>query len=118
MNRFSILAFAMMTLIGGCKTQSQAGGSPLNTAGIPLGEFDSIRDWRGEGDGGVYLESSHRTWYHATFTAPCLQLPSASHISVGVPDSITDTMLTSIQVYDHKCYFKTFDPVSGPPGGA
>ena len=102
-------------LMGGCADKPQGGGAPPTAAGIPLAAFGTVRDWRPDGSGGIYVESENRAWYHATFTAPCTGLLFALHLDVRTVPPFPIDRFDSIQIHDQICYFKTFDPAADAP---
>lgn len=117
MIRLFALAFATLsvTVIGGCETHKTGAVPTGKLAGIPLGEFGSIRDWRGDGAKGVYIESDKREWYYATFQEPCVNLPSVVHIEIRTSPPFPIDHFDAIQMLGEVCFFKTFDNSPGPP---
>ncbi|MDB5396652.1 MAG: hypothetical protein JWM91_4158 [Rhodospirillales bacterium] len=107
------LALAAASILGGCATQNQ--GAPSNSASIPFVEFGNINDWRAEGTSGIYIQSDDRHWYHATFTAPCIDLPYAERIGFRTTPPLPMDKFDAILVRGQPCYFKTFKEVPGPP---
>lgn len=106
------------------KSEDPAGARPghavINFADLP----HTIDSWDADGIKGIYLRVGLNKWYHAVFMAPCLELPF--HVSVGI---VTDGLsqvdrFSSIIVGSHvgsspeRCWFKSVDEVSGPPGRA
>lgn len=116
MKKSVLPALAAIMLAAGCATQGQGNGVKAGDAGISFAEFEKLRDWRGVGSSGIYLESNAHKWYYATFTAPCTQLPTAVHIELSSVKIIAPTNFDSIKIYDERCFFKTFEETSQPPG--
>jgi hypothetical protein len=115
MFRTFTLAFTAMTLIAGCGTPVRTGGPTPALAKMPLGAFGQVRDWRPDGSGGIYVESDDRAWYHATFVSPCAALPYALHLDLRTAPPFPIENFDSVQIHDEVCYFKTLDPIPGPP---
>ncbi len=114
-----ILVLAAMTMLAGCATQGQNGGTAHTaSAGIPFTEFGNIYDWRADGSKGIYIQSDDRKWFYATFMFPCDELPFAEHVGFRSAPPLPLDKFDSIQVRDQTCYFKTFDHSPGPPGTA
>jgi hypothetical protein len=114
MNKTILLTLAAASLLGGCAMQ----GAPSTQAGIPFAEFGNINDWRAEGTSGIYVQSLDRHWYHATFMAPCLDLPFTERIGFRTTPPLPLDKFDSILVQGRVCYFKTFDKVPGPPSNS
>ena len=116
MRKLFPLALAILAL-GGCGGGGQKGPSVSPAeAGIPFTEFGSIYDWRPDGSAGIYIQTDNRKWYHATFMAPCTNLTSTEHVGIRTTPPLPLTKFDSIEVRGEDCYFKTLDPVPGPPG--
>ncbi len=82
---------------------------------IPFANLGNIRDWRSDQANELYVESENRKWYRITFWSPCQQLPFAVRIAF-VTDSLGSLdRFSSVLVDGERCWFKSFDPVSGPP---
>ncbi len=82
---------------------------------IPFANLGNIRNWRSDRANELYVESQNRKWYRITFWSPCEQLPFAIRIAF-----VTDTLgsldkFSSILVDGERCWFKSFEPMSGPP---
>jgi hypothetical protein len=116
MIRSVLLALGAVSVLGGCAMQNQGAASPASLNSIPFVQFGNINDWRAEGTGGIYIQSVDRHWYHATFMAPCLDLPFAERIGFRSTPPIPLDQFDSILVRGQPCYFKTFEKVPGPPG--
>jgi len=110
------LAAALLSLAG-CTGQGHKAPSTSITAaaGLPLNEFDKIYDWRADGSAGIYIQTDRRNWYHATFVAPCENLPFTEHVDVHNTPGQSLDRFDSIEVRGEDCYFKTIEPVAGPP---
>jgi hypothetical protein len=113
MTRTSVLTLAAASLLGGCAIQHQ--GAPSAQASIPFVEFGNINDWRAEGADGIYIQSTDRHWYHATFMARCIDLPYAENIGFRTTPPLPMDKFDSILVRGQPCYFRTFEKVPGPP---
>jgi len=114
--RKSFLLAAALANLAGCGSQGQKGPSAASAeAGIPFVEFGNIYDWRADGSAGIYLQSSDRKWFHATFMAPCENLPFTEHVDIHTTPGQSLTKFDSIEVRGEDCYFKTMGPASGPP---
>jgi hypothetical protein len=115
LHKLLLLAAGLLGLAG-CASQGQKGPSVSPaTAGIPLSEFGNIYDWRADGSAGIYIETDGRKWYHATFIAPCQNLPFTEHVGVRTTPPLPITQFDSVEVRGEDCYFKTIEQVPGPP---
>lgn len=113
MKRASLVAF--MLFAGGCAMQKQPASS-ASTNSIPFVEFGNINDWRADGDKGIYIQSSNRYWYYATFMTPCIDLPFAETIGFSSTPPLPMDKFDSILVRGQPCNFQTFEKMPGPPG--
>ena len=115
--RKSLLLAAVLLSLAGCGSQGPKGPSVSPAeASIPFTEFGSIYDWRADGTAGIYIQTDDRKWYHATFMAPCTNLTSTEHVGIRTTPPLPLTKFDSIEVRGEDCFFKTLDPVPGPPG--
>ena len=118
MKKFTLLMVALSAL-GGCAAKGPDGGVPSVSpaqASIPFTEFGNIYDWRADGNAGIYIQSDDRKWFHATFMAPCIDLPFAEHVGFRTTPPLPLDKFDSIVLRDEVCYFKSFEKVPGPPG--
>lgn len=82
---------------------------------IPFADIGNIRDWRASGSDDLYIESSRREWYRATFFSPCTELPFALQIAFVTEPNGALNEFSSILVDGQRCWFRTFEHASGPP---
>ena len=119
--RKSFLFAAALLSLAGCGSDDPNQKPRLEvspaTASVEFVDFGSIFDWRGEGTEGIYIQSDHRKWYHATFVEPCQNLPYTEHVDIHTTPPSSASKFDSIEVRGEDCYFKSLDEVSGPPGG-
>jgi len=119
--RKSFLLAAALLSLAGCGSDDPNQKPRLEvspaTASMDFVDFGNIFDWRGDGTDGIYIQSDHRKWYHATFVAPCQNLPYTEHVDVHTTSPSSVSVFDSIEVRGEDCYFKSLDEVSGPPGG-
>jgi hypothetical protein len=120
MNRLVVLAAVAVVIVGGCATQSghdrRSGpdGPKVAEASMAFSDFGQLRDWRGDGTAGLYIEADSRKWYYGQFVAPCGNLPFSTHIELTpVPQVPTDSF-DSIQMLGETCYFKMLRESPGP----
>lgn len=81
---------------------------------LPFADLGGIRDFRANGDAGIYIEGYNNQWYYARFFSPCYDL--RFHEQVGF---VLDVMggldrFSSILVGGQQCYFKSFEPTEEP----
>jgi len=117
-SKFLVLA-AVALSIAGCTSSGPKNPSvsPAN-ASIPFSEFGRIYDWRADGRTGIFMESEDRKWYHATFIAPCENLPFTEHVGFRTTPPLPIDKFDSIEVRGENCYFNSLEQVAGPPGPA
>ena len=91
------------------------GNAVINFADLP----HRIDSWQGDGTKGIYLKVGVNDWYHATFMAPCIDLPYVDAIGIGSgPTDRVDkfsAIVVGSGIGPQKCYFKAVDKVDGPP---
>lgn len=85
---------------------------------IPFADLGNIRSWHADSPDALYVQAMNRKWYRITFWSPCNSLPFAIRIAF-----VTDTLgsldkYSSILVDGERCWFRTFEPTSGPPAAA
>ena len=118
--RKSFLFAAALLSLAGCGSDDPNQKPRLEespaTASMEFVDFGNIFDWRGDGTDGIYIQSDHRKWYHATFVTPCQNLPYTEHVDVHTTPPSSASKFDSIEVRGEDCYFKSLDEVSGPPG--
>ena len=117
MSKFIPLALIILA-IAGCASQSQTTTLVSANASIPFSEFGRIYDWRADGRVGIYIESEDRKWFHATFMAPCENLPYTEHVGFHTTPPLPIDKFDSIEVRGENCSFQSLEQVPGPPGAA
>src|SRR3569833_1276211 len=119
--RKSVLFAAALLSLAGCGSDDPNQKPRLEvspaTASMACVDFGNIFDWRGEGTEGIYIQADTRKWYHATFVAPCQNLPYTEHVDVHTPPPSSANTVDSIEVRGEDCYFKSLEEAPGPPGG-
>jgi hypothetical protein len=113
MIRHIAAGFFAMSALSACQPASQTGGS--GSASIPFVTFGNIYDWAADGTRGIYIESSNRQWYYATFMAPCIQLPFAETVGFKTTPPQPLDKFDSIIVRGERCAFATLDKVPELP---
>ena len=63
----------------------------------------------------VYIESEDKKWFHATFMAPCENLPFTEHVGFHTTPPLPIDQFDSIEVRGEICNFKDLEAVSAPP---
>jgi hypothetical protein len=117
--RKSFLLAAIALSVAGCASSGPKNPSVSPaSASIPFSEFGNIYDWRADGSAGIYVESDNRTWFHATFLAPCENLPFTEHVGFRTTPPLPIDKFDSIEVRGGNCYFNSLEKVSGPPSAA
>ena len=82
---------------------------------IPFADIGNIRDWQASTAEELYVQAMNRTWYRATFWAPCQALPFATGVAFVTESNGSLDTFSSILVEGERCWFKTFEKVEGPP---
>jgi hypothetical protein len=117
-SKFVLLA-AMALSIAGCASSGPKNPSVSPaSASIPFSEFGNIYDWRADGSAGIYIESDDHKWYHATFMAPCENLPFTEHVGFRTTPPLPIDKFDSIDARGENCYFNSMEKVPGPPNKA
>jgi hypothetical protein len=118
LREFLMLA-AAVSIVAGCASQGPKNPSVSPaSASIPFSEFGNIYDWRADGSAGIYIESDDRKWYHATFMAPCENLPFTEHVGFRTTPPLPIDKFDSIDARGENCYFNSMEKVPGPPSKA
>jgi hypothetical protein len=112
------LLAAVALCIGGCASPDQKTMLVSANTSIPFAELGTIYDWRADGRAGIYIESVDRKWFHATFMAPCENLPFTEHVGFHTTPPLPIDKFDSIEVRGENCSFQTLEEVAGPPGKA
>ena len=119
MNQPLMLALAAALLAGGCAMPTHNDGGPRRSSGrsasIPFVEFGNINDWRADGERGIYIQSTNRKWYYATFMSPCIQLPYTESIGFRTTPPLPLDKFDSVLVRGEPCYFRTLEEIPAPP---
>ncbi len=114
MSKLLLLA-AVALSIGGCASPDQKTMLVSANTSIPFSELGAIYDWRPDGRAGIYIESVDRKWFHATFMAPCENLPFTEHVGFHTTPPLPIDKFDSIEVRGENCSFQTLEEVPGPP---
>ncbi len=118
MSKFVPLALILLAPvavgIGGCASQGQKTTLVSANASIPFSEFGRIYDWLADGRTGIYIESEDRKWFHATFMAPCENLPFTEHVGFHTTPPLPIDKFDSIEVRGENCAFQSLEAVPGP----
>lgn len=83
-------------------------------AALPFADLGNIRSWQPDGSGAMYIESSRRNWYRATFFAPCINLPFAFAVAFVTEPNGSLNRYSSILVDGERCWFQTFSEATEP----
>lgn len=87
---------------------------PAKATEIAVTYHGRIRDWRADGNTGIYVEGVDGNWYHADFMWSCVELPIADHVTfVTEPDGSLDRF-SSIRVRGDQCAFVSLEPSAIP----
>ena len=84
-------------------------------ASIPFVNMGSIRDWRADGDKGLYVQDLHGKWYRATLMGTCPDLPFAEVIGFETRGIDTLDKFATVIVRGRRCAFSSFVTSSPPP---
>ncbi len=92
------------------------GRAVINFANLP----HRIDSWQADGTKGIYLKVGVKQWYHATFMAPCIDLPYTETIGIATDGLAQVDKFSSIVVGSpggmvQRCWFKSFEKLDGPP---
>lgn len=82
---------------------------------IPFADIGNIRDWQASTADELYVQAMNRTWYRATFWAPCQALPFATGVAFVTESNGALDTFSSILVEGERCWFKTFEKAEAPP---
>ena len=114
--RKSIPLVLLVLAIGGCASGDRKATLVAPNVSIPFSERGNIYDWRADGRAGIYIESEDRKWFHATFMAPCENLPFTEHVGFHTTPPLPIDKFDSIEVRGEMCAFQSLEEVAGPPG--
>lgn len=84
---------------------------------IPFADHHGIRDWREDGDKGIWIQAASRKWYYAAFMSPCIGLPFAWGIRFVTEPGGQLNRFSSIRVPGEPmaCHFRDFKLSEPPP---
>jgi hypothetical protein len=83
-------------------------------ASIPFTQFGTIRDWRPDGDRGLYIRGSGNQWYYATLMSKCNGINFTDTIGFDNEPNGTLDKFSSIRVDGQTCQFTSLVK-SDPP---
>ena len=113
----SLLLAAFALSLAGCASSGPKNPSVSPaSASIPFSELGTIYDWRADSRAGIYIESDDRKWFHATFMAPCENLPFTEHVGFRTTPPLPIDKFDSIEVRGEICNFRNLEEVQAPPG--
>lgn len=96
-------------------TGSAVAASAAPDASIPFANHGGIRDWRADGDRGVWVQDVHRNWYYAKLMGPCIGLNFAQSIGFDTqPLGRFDKWSAIVVPGSGRCVVQTFTPSLGP----
>ena len=107
-----VAALAMLAGGGALAAEQLAPGQPASIAFAR----QNIRDWRADGDKGIWVQAAGNAWYYGAFSYPCqgLQFRNAVRFSFGATGELD--RWGGVQTRQSgKCLFKSFDTSAGPP---
>jgi hypothetical protein len=83
---------------------------------IPFANHGGIRDWRADGDRGIWVQDIHNKWYYGRFMSPCigLQFAEAVRFRTG-PAGELDRWGAVRARNTGNCVFTSFVRSDGPP---
>ncbi len=87
---------------------------PSVPAQIPFAET-AIRDWRPEGESGLWLKGAKGRWYRATFMGSCLGLRHTESLRFDLLPNGTLDKTGGVFVEGRKCQFRSFMAQTGAP---
>jgi len=82
---------------------------------IPFVNHGGIRDWRADGDHGLYVQDIHNRWYYAKLMSPCTDLPYAERIGFETRGVDTFDKFSSVVVRGQSCQVTDLAASAGPP---
>jgi len=106
----------LILVIGGCASGDRKASLVSGNVSIPFSELGTIYDWRADSRAGIYIESDDRKWFHATFMAPCENLPFTEHVGFHTTPPLPIDKFDSIEVRGEICNFRNLEEVQAPPG--
>lgn len=99
-------------------TMAMAAGAAAarsSNAYIPFANHGGIRDWRADGNKGIWVQASSRAWYYAQFSFPCNNLNFVDAVRFNTEPGGELNRWSSVRVrHGGVCYFKNFEPSDGP----
>ena len=76
----------------------------------------TIRNWKSDGNDGIWVQDTRNKWYYAKFMAPCIGLPFAEGVRVKTgPSGEVDRWSSVITHSTGPCRFASFVRSDGPP---
>jgi hypothetical protein len=86
-------------------------------AWIPFADHGGIWNWEADGERGLWVQSSHRTWYYGAFSGPCVGLQFHEALKFRFSPSGTLDRFSEVETGDSggRCWFKSFKASEAPP---
>jgi len=98
------------------RPKEAAGAAKPQEASIPFANHGGIRDWRADGDRGMWVQDSHNRWYYGRFMAPCTGLQFAEAVRFKTSPSDQLDRWSFVRARDTgNCAFSSFARSDGPP---
>ena len=91
--------------------------APRPEASIAFADHGGVWNWEADGNRGIWVQSSQRSWYYGAFTGPCFGLQFHEAIKFRFSPSGSLDRYSQVQTRDSSgsCWFKSFTASDGPP---
>jgi len=122
-SRLGWIAAALIVAVGLARADAAAaspdvaaGTARPEEASIPFASHGGVRDWRADGDRGIWVQDLGRQWYYGRFMSPCigLQFAEAVRFKTGPAGELDRWSLVRARDTGN-CVFTSFVRSDGPP---
>jgi len=116
MNRLILMPLAAAALLAGCASSAPPPPARLGEeASIPFLNYGGVYNWVADGTRALYIQDTHRRWYHATLMSSCIDLPFAEGIGIETRGGDRLDKFGTILVRGDRCQITSFVTSEGPP---
>jgi hypothetical protein len=84
-------------------------------ASIPFADMGGVRDWRADGDRGIWIQATGGRWYYARFLGPCVGLDFRDRVGFMTEPGGDLDKFSAVFADGQRCSFQTFAPSPAPP---
>lgn len=110
-----VTGLLIAVLIVGALVNTARANEPEKRAMIPFATLGGIKDWRADGDKGMYIQGIvGGKWFYVTFFGFCPDLRFSDRVAFVTEPGPELDKFSSIFVNGTQCSFRTFAASAGP----